>query len=166
MPEFILNRKASRLHPFYALDAFEKGYIEAMFFTNGDIGDEREDLLNDLGVERLTRAAVKSIKADCAQFQKAAAPLLALALASMSGYCEEQAGRDFWLTRQGHGAGFWGRGELSVDVGKMPDGELITGCEAEEAGAKLQGSLGDLLTVAAKAQGEVHPYVARGWIYH
>lgn len=166
MPEFILNRPARRVHPFYALDDFAKGYVEAMFFTNGDTGDERGDLLNDLGVERLTRAAVESIAADCAQFHKDAAPLLALALAPMSGYCEEQAGRDFWFTRQGHGAGFWGREELSVDVGKMPDGELLTGCEAEEAGAELQGSLGDLLTAAAIAHGEVFPYVNRGWIYH
>ena len=26
------------------------------------------------------------------------------------GYGDEQAGHDFWLTRNGHGAGFWDRG--------------------------------------------------------
>ncbi len=44
----------------------------------------------------------------------------------------EQAGRDFWLTRNGHGAGFWDRG---------------------------LGELGDRLTRAAHAFPEVNLYV-------
>jgi len=43
-----------------------------------------------------------------------------------------QGGHDFWLTRNGHGAGFWDRGA---------------------------GDVGDRLTVAAHAWGECHPYV-------
>jgi hypothetical protein len=37
-----------------------------------------------------------------------------LALAYASGdYSEERAGHDYWLTRNGHGAGFWDREELT-----------------------------------------------------
>ena len=144
MPEFILNRSARRRHPFYALDAFEKGYVEAMFFTNGDTDGEREDLLNELGVERLTRAAVKSIKVDCQAFRSKIMPdgcFVQQWLNRAENYDDGQAGRDFWFTRQGHGVGFWDRAELA-------------------------GGLGAGLTAAAKAMGEVWPYVARGWIYH
>jgi hypothetical protein len=31
-------------------------------------------------------------------------------LLSLSGLSDEQIGHDFWLTRNGHGAGFWDRG--------------------------------------------------------
>lgn len=144
MPEFILNRPARRVHPFYALDDFAQGYVEAMFFTNGDTGDEREDLLDELGVERLTRAAVESIAADCQAFLGHIMPDGCSAqqwIDRAEGYDMEQAGSDFWFTRQGHGVGFWDRKEL--------DGEL-----------------GEGLTAAAIAQGEVFPYVNRGWIYH
>lgn len=166
MPQFILNRPARRVHPFYALSDFAKGYVEAMFFTNCDSGDEREDLANELGVERLTRASVAAIARDCAQFEKDAAPLLALADAPQSGYDIERAGNDFWFTRQGHGVGFWDREALRVDVGRMPNGDLLTGTEAEEAGAELLGTLGDLLTECAQAAGEVSPEIYRGWIYY
>lgn len=43
MPEFCLNESARTAHPFYALSDFAKGYVEAMFFTNGDTGDERDN---------------------------------------------------------------------------------------------------------------------------
>jgi hypothetical protein len=70
----------------------------------------------------------------------AAADLLELAYAR--DYTEEQAGRDFWFTRQGHGTGFWDRDEL----------------EPEE--------LGDKLSDRAKRFGEVYPEISRGWIYY
>ena len=44
---------------------------------------------------------------------------------------EERAGHDFWLTRNGHGAGFWDRG---------------------------LGDLGDRLSAAAKVYGECDLY--------
>lgn len=53
-------------------------------------------------------------------------------------YTAEQFGHDFWLTRNGHGAGFWDRG---------------------------LGKLGDELTEAANTYGEVFLYVSDGKIY-
>lgn len=49
----------------------------------------------------------------------------------------EQAGRDFWLTRCGHGAGFWDR-----DAGTYPH-------EASN----------DILTKASEAFGNLDPYI-------
>jgi hypothetical protein len=137
MPEFILSTPAKRSHPFYDLDTFARAYVEAMFFTNGDTGDNREHLLNDWGVQSLTAESVEAIKRDCDQFRDSLLPsrkgarvrdLLTL-LETERGYTEEQAGRDFWFTRQGHGVGFWDRDELAEPFG-------------------------DLLTEAAKAMGE------------
>lgn len=139
MPEFILN-KPRAAHPFYDLDTFAKGYVEAMFFTNGDTGDDNENLLNHLGTERLTKAAVARIAADCALFQKRAAVLLRHAYRS-NAYDEEQAGRDFWLTRQGHGAGFWDREVLE------------------------RRNLGRKLSDVAQRFGEAYVETNRGWIY-
>ena len=45
MPEFMLNSDAR----FESLPEFTKGYVEAMFFTNGDTGADDEDKLNRLG---------------------------------------------------------------------------------------------------------------------
>jgi hypothetical protein len=150
MPQFMLNRspyvngepgKAGKVHPFYSLDTFAKGYVEAMFFTNGDTGDERENLLNDWGVERLTRSAVDSIRAYCARFVANNEAALSEAY-GREDYSEEQAGRDLWFTAQGHGVGFWDRKQLEGD------------------------GLDGRLTEAARKMGESYVEAYRGWIYH
>jgi hypothetical protein len=141
MPEFIINDDK----PLRGLSDFERGYIDAMFFTNGDTGDdERPWLLNELGTRRLTRKALVRIKADCGAFLAAfVSPgrTVAEVIAAQENYDEEQAGRDFWYTRQGHGVGFWCRDELAEAVG-------------------------DALSRAAKAQGEAYVETWRGWIYY
>lgn len=138
MPEFILNTPA-RKHAFDSLDEFARGYVEAMFFTNCDSGHENEFIANELGVERLTRASVATIKAQCDAFQAQAAELLKQAY-ERGDYDAEQAGRDFWFTRQGHGVGFWDRDQLD-------------------------GTLGDKLSAAARSFGESYVEIYRGWIY-
>lgn len=159
MPEFILNapqrfhacpgeRSGPPAHPYYALDEFAKGYVEAMFFTNGDTGDsERENYLNELGTDRLTRAAVASIAAYCAEFQNNAAALLKQAYTL--DYTPEQAGRDLWFTAQGHGVGFWDRDVLDVPADAVPD-----------------AGLDRALSVVAKHSGETTVETWRGWIHH
>jgi hypothetical protein len=140
MPEFILNDDK----PLCGLSDFERGYIEAMFFTNGDTGDARENLLNGLGTSRLTRKALASIKADCGAFLAAfVSPgrTIAEVIAAQENYDEEQAGRDFWYTRQGYGVGFWCRDELAEAVSYA-------------------------LSQAAEAQGQAYVATWRGWIYH
>lgn len=147
MPQFQLNAARYGKHPFYALDDFAKGYAEAMFFTNGDTGDDREDLLNELGVEKLTREAVKDIAADCTRFINSIMPDGRSCrewldeIAGQSDYDDARAGHDFWFTRQGHGVGFWDRDELHEEQ---------------------NGALSNL----ARSFGEAYPKVSGGRIYH
>jgi hypothetical protein len=185
MPEFILNEpprprerraasaagyaKSSPSHPYWTLDSFARGYVEAMFFTNGDTGDERENLLNDWGVERLTKASVAAIARDCTAFEEAAGALLDLAY-ERDDYSPEQAGRDFWFTRQGHGVGFWDRKQLAVGVYREtePEGrpfEVGDDSAAHWAGAQPAGELGDLLSIEARKFGESYVEAYRGWIH-
>jgi len=149
MPQFYLNEPSRAAHPFYALSDFARGYVEAMFFTNGDTGDEREDLLNELGVERLTRAAVADIEADCAKFWTANESDLSAAKDLEPGsedfrYAREvlddrRLGHLFWYARQGHGVGFEDDGSADCL---------------------------DRLQNAARAFGEAYCETWRGWIHH
>ena len=56
MPQFILNT-GNRI----VTDELYMGYIEALFFA----GDDEDGTCNALGVSRLTKAALASIKHDC-----------------------------------------------------------------------------------------------------
>jgi len=90
------------------LSNFTKGYVDAIFFTETGTDNPEFDGLGfyDFAPETLTR-----IISDCASFEMANKPLLDKAdKASSGGYTLEQAGIDLWLTRNGHGAGFWDRG--------------------------------------------------------
>jgi hypothetical protein len=115
MPEFILNDRDTP--EFNALDAFSQAYITAMFFTEceGSINDGTFDpengsqLPDEVGFADLSPDALKRIIADCDDFRNKHADLLAAAY-EVQGYDESQAGHDFWLTRNGHGVGFWDRG--------------------------------------------------------
>ena len=120
MPQFQLNADRYGSHPYYALSNFAKGYVEAMFFTNGDTGnEENENQLNDMGVERLTREAVKDIAKDCDAFLGTLMPdgcFVRQWLDRAENYSDDRAGNDFWFTRQGHGVGFWDRKELEGEL--------------------------------------------------
>jgi len=124
MPEFHSTAASAAGNGF---DAFTAAYVMALYFTDTGEGDQ-PDSEAELAPEALTR-----IKADCAEFQAVSADLLEQAC-DRDGYTLERAGHDFWLTRNGHGAGFWDRNELDGD------------------------GLGDALTSAAKGFGEVWSY--------
>lgn len=159
MPEFVLNTPPRKTppHAFYALDDFARGYVEAMFFTNGDTGDDRENLLNELGVERLTRASVAAIKSDCRRFTGQIMPdgcfiqqwINRLTEGEPGRYGEgvsdeRRAGHLFWYARQGHGVAW------TDDY--APSGQ------PEQATAEG-------LQEAARAFGESYVETARGWIH-
>jgi hypothetical protein len=82
------------------LDIFTIAYIEAMLWTTDD--DNENPLDKNYDATDIAPDALKKIKADCAKFQEAAAAAIAEADRGA-----ERAGHDFWLTRNGHGAGFW-----------------------------------------------------------
>ena len=83
-------------------DDFLRGYIQAIYFT--DTGKEEQP---DHDAPMAPEARARCVE-DCEAFKESFAELLAQAYAT--GYTAEQAGIDFWLTRNGHGSGFWDRG--------------------------------------------------------
>ncbi len=133
MPEYNLPTEHAKDMPsFDRLPAFVQGYIEAAFFTDHnemydrdewdseqaqeDIADGRcsGSIPKDAGYADMTEATLTDIMEDCKAFQEYAADLLEMAY-QREDYSEEQAGHDFWLTRNGHGAGFWDRGQLQAE---------------------------------------------------
>lgn len=111
MPEFQLDFggrdafEASKI-----LDQFTQGYVEAMFFTS--TGDNDDGDLKTATVAELSVEAWAEIHASCKAFQ---ASQEFLAARKVGRFQNDQAGRDFWYTRNGHGVGFWDRPELYGD---------------------------------------------------
>ncbi len=124
------------------LDEFTRAYLECMLWAETDNSDERggDPLDKNYTPEDINDASLKQAVADGKRFQQDNS--MALAVANYdSTLCSdtEMAGHDFWLTRNGHGAGFWD-GDLDKDVGKV-------------------------LTEACKGFGECSPYVADGKVH-
>lgn len=144
MPEFLINANDAIVsgHPYAELNEFARGYVEAMFFTNCDSGDDNEFRANELGVDALTDDSVSSIRAMCAKFENDMRHILERAYEWSDGaYDVAAAGRDFWFTAQGHGVGYWDRAELDHTC-------------------NMQGeTLRDVLTREAKSYGEQYPEI-------
>jgi hypothetical protein len=137
MPEFIMPTQGTVGQPPVAwgdLDAFTQGYISGAFFTECH-ADNPE--LEDAEFSDLDPATLAAIIEDCADWQAANRAALDEASAVREGYDDERAGTDYWLTRNGHGAGFWDRGlgdvgdrlsaacrYSSVDVYRGDDGKV------------------------------------------
>lgn len=81
------------------------------------------EIPDDYGFADLAPETLQEIMADCDKFQKANESTLSQAydcpapddpgfdeLRTNPDYSPEQAGRDLWFTRNGHGVGFWDRG--------------------------------------------------------
>ena len=98
-------------NPGEKLDEFERAYLEAALWSS--TGDDDEPLDKNHSIEDIAPESIAQAKKDCTKFQLRAESFLV-------GVDEAQAGHDFWLTRNRHGAGFWDRGH----PGK--DGERLT----------------------------------------
>lgn len=123
------------------LDSFTQGFIEAAFFTSeeelvetaereGEHGDGW--LAAGKGFSDLAPDTLAAIIADCKAWQEENRGLLVEAYSHSfldprdpRGYSEEQAGRDYWFTRNGHGVGFWDRRQLERPSVSSPKGETI-----------------------------------------
>lgn len=90
------------------LDSFTQGYIDCALWACSD--DEGGESFSELGYDsgNISPSCLKTMKKDCADFQKAEAADLTQA------GDDSQNGHDFFLTRNGHGAGFWDRGYGAV----------------------------------------------------
>jgi hypothetical protein len=121
----------------FNLPEFVRGYMVAALWSSHGPEDSPHacEMLDELfGIDDIAPECAKAMQSVCADFCKANHADLAEYCARMkteqwSG--EERAGHDFWLTRNGHGAGFWDRG---------------------------LGALGDRLTRAAKVYSGVDLY--------
>ena len=98
MAEYTLDTSLSK-ETVASLDPFTLAYIEALFWL---LTDDDGHSLDYLGLHDLSAEALSAIRDDCAGFQRTAAGLL-------EGSDSRQAGHDYWLTRNHHGAGYWDR---------------------------------------------------------
>ena len=115
-----------------SLDVFTRSYLEGALYA--ELGDAGLPLDYDFGIQDFTRETIEQAIRDCTRFQEECAPLL---MEAPTGQDAEQAGYDFWLTRNGHGAGFW-------------DGDW--------------GTVGDRLTEASERFGKVSVSAYRGFV--
>lgn len=93
------------------MDRFTIAYIEAAFWSSTDNSDDSGgDPLDDhYGIDDLSPETIQSIIEDCQSFQNKHFEDIKNDL--------ERAGHDFWLTRNGHGAGFWD-GDWDDEIGR------------------------------------------------
>lgn len=90
-----------------SLDTFTRAYIECALWSSHDTTDENigpEPLDANHDESDLAPETLAKMMADCEAFQSTNAEAL-----SESPGSSDQAGHDFWLTRCGHGTGFWDR---------------------------------------------------------
>lgn len=121
------------------MNDFVNGYLTCALWSEHDRDQEGDaSLSTKYGFDDIAPEMMDAVLADCNRFQADHAEDIAT-YDTTDDSPESMAGHDFWLTRNGHGAGFW-------------DGDW------EEA-------VGDRLTAAAQAFGECHLYVDDGKIY-
>jgi len=96
------------------IDKFTEAYITCALWASiesDEQGNNCRPLDDNYGPEDLAEEAVKAIVEDCKDFQEAQGELITQAIKMAENrYTIESAGHDFFLTRCGHGAGFWDRG--------------------------------------------------------
>ena len=99
---------------------FKRGYITAALWSSYDDDETPLDDSEKYGEDKLSAETVQKMESDCDKFiqlndddlreyaERRAIPIHDAAMAEYT--AEECAGHDFWLTRAGHGTGFWDRG--------------------------------------------------------
>lgn len=115
---------------------FIQAYLKCALWSSCDYSEEGQDrpLDESFTVDDISDETFEAMKGDCLRFILSNRSDLRAARIDPA-----QAGCDFWLTREGHGAGFWDRG---------------------------LGEIGDRLTKASKVFGSFHLYVNEGSVCH
>lgn len=126
------------------LDEFTTAYIDCMLWSTNDESDPSggEPLDANYDIENIDDDSLRDIIADCIAFQrKHIIDITGNYISSRSEQWSdlEMAGHDFWLTRAGHGVGFW-------------DGDW-------------ESKAGTLMTETSEEMGGVYPYIDNGKIY-
>lgn len=103
------------------LNEFQRSYVECALAISNEFekdldGLDDQDNPGNLGFQNYTvsdfdKDTIKDMIKDCNQFYQDNVRDLIWARENIKhNYTNEQAGYDFWLTRNGHGAGFWDKG--------------------------------------------------------
>lgn len=87
------------------MQTFFDAYVEAALWSSTDDNDDPLD--SKYVPSDIDRATFEKMRADCEQFQRENESLLISENCNSRYGVDAQAGHDFWLTREGHGAGFW-----------------------------------------------------------
>ena len=112
------------------IDDFTRAYIAAALWSSTD--DNGDPLDENYTEFDLDQASFDDMVWDTDNFQNYNEDLLAEAY-DVDGQDEENAGHNFWLTRAGHGAGFWdgdypATGDrLTAETKKYDETELYVG---------------------------------------
>jgi hypothetical protein len=109
------------------MDSFLAAYLTAALWSGSDDNDQPLD--ERYSIESFSPEALAQAKAECDAFRQEVGSLL------QSGDQLEQAGHDFWLTRNYHGCGFWD--------GDWPEPDATTLTDASERAGDRYVIVGD-----------------------
>jgi hypothetical protein len=96
-----------------SIDEFTRAFIECALWA--EIDENKTPLDANYTIDDIAPESLQKIIADCQRFQAENAADLATYNHSQWS-ADELGGHDYWLTRNGHGAGFWDRDCLPDDV--------------------------------------------------
>lgn len=117
------------------MDEFTTGYIECALWSS--VSDDEDGITDEHSISDLAPETLRKMECDCQAFTETYRDWLDKA--NEMGRDDSHLGHDFWLSRNGHGTGFWDRG---------------------------LGALGDKLHEHAKVMGSIDLYVGDdGLIY-
>lgn len=91
----------------FELTEVVEGYMACAIWAEND---EEAGIHDGLSLQDFTPAARRHAEQECRDFCESAKHFLERA--KERGFTPAQIGHDLWLTRRGHGAGFWDRDEL------------------------------------------------------
>lgn len=103
------------------MDKFTSAYIETALWVTNDESDPSGGvpLDDNYGEGDIDPTTLEGMVADCKRFQEENSEDIAT-YPGGEFTPDEMAGHDFWLTRNGHGCGFWD-GDWPEDSGKRLD---------------------------------------------
>lgn len=91
------------------MSAMLNGYIECALWSSSDVDEEGNETRLDEGQE-ISEELQKQFEEDISSFRELCEKECPEELAEyLENEGESRFGHDFWLTRNGHGAGFWDR---------------------------------------------------------
>lgn len=93
-------------------ESFFDAYVTAALWSSTD--DEGNPLDDNYSIDDISQETLDKMKEEADKFEAENKEVY-----TKGGWSDAQAGHDFWLTRNGHGAGFWDRSELDEEIGKQ-----------------------------------------------